>query len=208
MKAIHWSPAKNKSAILEKGIQIQDTWISATLATPFKNLNRWWLDFLLNDQEYLGFVFELNESDFPLVHDHWVIDTHKEYDDDYEIISKRRYTLKEILNSNPKSVFPSIKQLKKDYKETIICRIGDGTKEGLTLESYEERLSLGKKYIQKSKKKAIKDFIDNPDFMEFTFEDYQLLLFKNIAPERIVKVIKPNTNYQYNELMNEIKESL
>ena len=78
----------------------------------------------------------------------------------------------------------------------------------MTLESYEERLSLGKKYIQKSKKKAIKDFIDNPDFMEFTFEDYQLLLFKNIAPERIVKVIKPNTNYQYNELMNEIKESL
>ena len=112
MKAIHWSPAKNKSAILEKGIQIQDTWISATLATPFKNLNRWWLDFLLNDQEYLGFVFELNESDFPLVHDHWVIDTHKEYDDDYEIISKRRYTLKEILNSNPKSVFPSIKAAK------------------------------------------------------------------------------------------------
>ncbi len=125
MKVIHWSPKKNKSEILEKGIKVSNIWMSCSILTPFKNLNRWWLDFLLNDQEYLGFIFELDKSDFPLVHSHWCIDTHTEYDDDFEVISKRRFDLIEILKNNPNSVFANIEELKNDYRKTIIWRIGN-----------------------------------------------------------------------------------
>ena len=67
----------------------------------------------------------MDKSDFPLVHSHWCIDTHTEYDDDFEVISKRRFDLIEILKNNPNSVFANIEELKNDYRKTIIWRIGN-----------------------------------------------------------------------------------
>ncbi|KAB1155145.1 hypothetical protein F7018_11745 [Tenacibaculum aiptasiae] len=213
MKVIHWTPKENINQILEKGILITDTWISCSILTPFKNLNRWWLDFLLNDKEYVGVIFDLEEEDFPLVHSHWCIDTYKEYDDNYEIISQRRYNLKELQIDNPKSVFYNLKELKQDYEKTIIWRIGNTVdnsdyldKDGIFKSDDKKIIASGLKLIKTNPKKAEKDFFDNPDFMEFVFEDYQVLLFKNIDPNRIEKVIKSNTNYSYHNLMNEIKE--
>lgn len=212
MKVIHWTPKENKSQILEKGILITDTWISCSILTPFKNLNNWWLDFLLNDKEYIGIIFELERNDFPLVHSHWCIDSHTEYDNDFEIVSKKRYNLNEILSSNPKSVFNDLKGLKHDYEQTIVWRIGNTidessylNKDGIYRLDDKKIISSGLKLIKSNPKKAEKDFFDNPDFMEFVFEDYEILLFKNIEPNRIEKVIQVNTNYSYDELINEIK---
>jgi hypothetical protein len=212
MKVIHWTPKENKSQILEKGILITDTWISCSILTPFKNLNRWWLDFLLNDKEYVGIIFELEKNDFPLVYDHWIVDGYSETNDDFEVISKTRNSLKEILSSNPKSVFGNLKELKRDYEQTIVWRIGNTIddsdyldKDGIYKSNYKKIITSGLKLIKSNPKKAKKDFFDNPDFMEFVFEDYEILLFKNIEPNRIEKVIQSNTNYSYNDLMNEIK---
>jgi hypothetical protein len=207
MKVIHWSPVKNKSAILKEGILIKDTWTSGSVLTPFKNLNRWWLDLLLNDQEYLGFVFELEASDFPLVHDHWIIDTYTEEDDDFEVIYKRKYTLKEILKNNPHCVFSNEELLKDAYRRNIVWRIGCAIDDEFFEKDDEEILKAGINFIKNNKKKAFKNFFDDPDFMEFVFEDFQVLFFKDIAPDRIEKVIKANTNYQYHDLLDEIKSS-
>lgn len=208
MKVIHWSPVKNKNAILEKGILIQDTWISASILTPFKNLNRWWLDFSLNEGEYLGFVFELNKSDFPLVHAHWCIDSYQEQNEDLEVVFERRHTLKDILDNNSHCVFQNNEQLKKNYKEAIVWRIGGAINEDNIYRSDDDKIKeSGQKMIHNNKRKAFKDFFDNSDFMEFVFEDYQVLLFKDIAPARIEKVIKSNTNYKYHDLLDEIKAS-
>jgi hypothetical protein len=212
MKVIHWTPKEKKSEVLEKGILITDTWISCSILTPFKNLNRWWLDFLLHDKEYVGIIFELEKHDFPLVHDHWMVGEHSETNDDFEVISKKRHSLQEILSSNPKSVFGNLNSLKRDYEETIVWRIGNTVddsdyldKDGIYKSDNKKIIASGLKLIQSNPKKAERDFFGNPDFMEFVFEDYEVLLFKNIEPNRIEKVIQSNTNYQYNDLMNEIK---
>mgnify|MGYP000430459206 CR=1 FL=1 len=212
MKVIHWTPKENKSQILDKGILITDTWISCAILTPFKNLNRWWLDFLLNDKEYIGMIFELERNDFPLVHGHWCIDTKTEYNDDFEVISKKRYDLNEILYSNPQFVFNDFNELKQNYEQTIIWRIGNTIddssyldKDGIYKSDDRKIIASGLKLIKSNPKKAEKDFFDNPNFMEFVFEDYEILLFKDIRPCRIEKVIQMNTNYSYDDLINEIK---
>ena len=78
-------------------------------------------------------------------------------------------------------------------------------KDGIYKLDNKKIIASGLKLIKANPKKAEKEFFDNPDFMEFVFEDYEILLFKNIEPNRIEKVIKANTNYLYNDLMNEIK---
>lgn len=215
MKVIHWTPKENKSLILANGIKLNDTWISCSILSPFKNLNTWWLDFLLHDKEYIGCIFELNESDFPLVHSHWVTNSNTEVDDDLEVVSKKRFNLKEILESNPDTIFSNIDTLKNDYKENIIWRIGDTIddsnyldKDGVYRSDYKKVINSGLKLVKENLKKANKNFFDNSDFMEFVFEDYEILLFKEIKPERIEKVIKSNTNYKYLDLISEIKNSL
>ena len=212
MKLIHWSSKENKESILENGIKISDTWTSCTILTPFHNINRWWVDFLLNKKEQIGFVFELTESDFPLVHSHWCIDTYQKQDDELNIIEKRRYSLSEILRENPNSVFNNSTELKKDYERTIIWRIGNTIddsdyldKDGIYKSDDKKIIESGLKLIKSNPKKAEKDFFDNPDFMEFVFEDYEILLFKEIKPNRIIKVISENEEYKYSELINEIK---
>ncbi|WP_027880790.1 MULTISPECIES: hypothetical protein [Mesoflavibacter] len=203
MKLIHWSSKENKKSILENGIKISDTWTSCSILTPFHNLNRWWVDFLLNKKEQIGFIFELSESDFPIVHSHWCIDTYQKQDDDLNVIEERRYNLSEILRDNPHSVFKNLSELKEDYKRTIIWRIG-GTISELGKDSDELIYQNGIDLL-KSDSKKINEFLDNPDFMEFVFEDYEVLLFNEIKPDRIIKVISENEEYQYSELINEIK---
>lgn len=212
MKVIHWTPKENKNQVLEKGILITNTWISCSILTPFKNLNRWWLDFLLHDKEYVGIIFELEKNDFPLVHSHWCIDSHTEYDDDFEVISKKRYDLNEISANNPSSVFANVEALKHDYEQKIIWRIGNTVddsnyldKDGTYKWDDKKIIASGLKLIESNPKKAEKDFFNNPDFMEFVFEDHEILVFKNIEPNRIEQVIQANTNYLYHDLMNEIK---
>jgi hypothetical protein len=212
MKLIHWSPKENKESILENGIKISDTWTSCSILTPFHSLNRWWIDFLLNEKEQVGFVFELTEFDYPLVHSHWCIDTYEKQDDELNVIEKRRHSLSEILKDNPHRVFKNSNELKKDYEETIIWRIGDTIehpkyldKNGIYQSEDKKIIESGIKLIKSNPKKAKEDFFDNPKFIEFVFEDYEILLFKEITPERIIKVISENEEYKYSELIDEIK---
>lgn len=215
MKAIHWTPIENKDSILKNGINIKDTWLSCSVLTPFKNLNQWWLDFSLDEGEYLGCIFELKPIDFPLVYCHWAIDAHKEYNDNFEELSVRRFTLEEILDANPKNVYSNFQDLKKGYKETIIWRIGnviniEKAQEQGENEAFVEadEMLVGLNEIAYNKDQAIEKYFDNPDFMEFVFEDYELLLFKDIEPARIEDFVVPNSDYGYSRLMNEIKKCL
>lgn len=207
MKVIHWTPKENKEAILKEGILLQDTWISCAMLTPFHNLNCWWLDFYFKEQKCVGVVFELKESDFPLVYSHWVVSEEKEYDDDLNTISCTRNNLKKVFAIDPNAVLNSIEELKTEYKETIIWRIGD-TVQDVSETNHNKIISSGNQIIQENKSKAIQDFFDNPDFMEFVFEDYEMLIYNSIAPERIEKVIDSTTHYPYIDLMEEIKNSL
>ncbi|MEO1033267.1 MAG: hypothetical protein AAFX55_17820 [Bacteroidota bacterium] len=203
MKLIHWSSKEHKESILEKGIKISDTWTSCSILTPFHNLNRWWVDFLLNKKEQIGFVFELSESDFPIVHSHWCIDTYQKLDDDLNVIEEKRHNLSEILRDNPHAVFKNLSELKEDYKRTIIWRIG-GTISKLGKDSNELVYQNGIDLLNSDPKK-INEFLDNPEFMEFVFEDFEVLLFNEIKPDRIIKVVSENEEYLYSELINEIK---
>ena len=212
MKLIHWTPKEHKDQILEKGLLISDTWVSCAILTPFEKLNRWWLDFLLKDKNYVGIIFELQEHDFPLVHSHWSIDTHTEYDDDFEVISKRRYTLNELQSSNPNTVFDNIESLKQDYQQTILWRIGNTVDDsdyldnnGVYQSDDKKIIASGLDLIKSNPEKARLDFFDNPDFMEFVFEDYEILLFKPVSSKRIETIIQANEHYPYPELMDELK---
>lgn len=212
MKVIHWTPKENKESILQNGLQIQDTRIAYSILTPFDNLNRWWLDFSLLEtgKEYIGFIFELNTSDFPLVHHHWCASTYQELGDNLEITLNRRYRLDEILKDNPNGVYSTKDELKKGYKETILFRIGETTDEVEDVYEldYERVEELGYDIIKKDNEKAFQDFFDDPDFMEFTFEDYQVLLFNDISPERLETIIQPEDSYCYTTLLDEVKTSL
>ena len=218
MKVIHWTPLENKDSILKNGIQIQDTRIACSILTPFDNLNRWWLDFSLLEtgKEYIGVVFELAASDFPLIHDHWVISTYQEIDDNFETIFRRRFRLDEMERSNPSGLFESIEALKDAYKKSIVFRIGEAVKEHtLVLQEdgtygYDtvEIIETGYEEIKKDPQKAFQEFFDDPEFMEFVFEDYQVLLYNDISPERIEKVINAEDSYTYSEFMEEIKKSV
>ena len=203
MKLIHWSSIENKESILENGIKISDTWTSCSILTSFHNLNRWWVDFLLNKKEQIGFIFEISELDFPIVHSHWCIDTYQKQDDDLNVIEERRFNLSEISRDNPHCVFKNLSELKEDYKRTIIWRIGETISE-LGKDSDELIYQNGLNLLESDSKK-INEFLDNPDFMEFVFEDYEVLLFNEIKPDRIIKVISENEKYSYSELINEIK---
>jgi len=183
MKVIHWSPTKNKESILRNGILIQDTWVCCVPLTPFHKLNRWWLDFALNDTEYLGYIFELENSDFPLKYGHWVGDKEQEYDDNYDLEE----------DSEGHHTYKSLKELKDGYKETILWRIGETFDECHTQES-EVYVPNAPKYFQSSNTN-IDAFICDYNLMRFTFEDYQLLLFNNILPSRIIKVIGSDESY-------------
>lgn len=212
MKAIHWTPKENESQILEKGILITDTWMSCSILTPFENLNRWWLGVLPKDKEYIGIVFELEGNDFPLVHGHWRIGVQIKLDEDLEVLSKKRYNLSEILSANPDSVFENLEELKRAYEQTIVWRIGNTVddssqldEDGIHRADDKKIIASGLKLMQSNPQKAEKNFFDNPDFMEFVFEDYEILLFKNVKPNRIEEVIQADAKFLYHDLMNEIK---
>lgn len=208
MKVIHWSPAKNKENILKNGILIQDTWVCCVPLTPFHKLNRWWLDFALNDTEYLGYIFELEESDFPLKYGHWAGDKEQEYDENYDLISSKRKTIEEFAQEDPEGhyTFKSLKELKEGYKETILWRIGETFDEHHTQES-EVYVPNALKYLE-SPNTNIDEFIGDYNLMRFTFEDYQLLLFNNIPPSRIIKVVGSDEPYIYNDLLNELRNGI
>ncbi|BDD05284.1 hypothetical protein [Aureibacter tunicatorum] len=215
MKVIHWTPKDNKSSILERGILLKDTWISCSMLTPFKGLNRWWLDYMFEDQECIGIIFELQESDFPLVHGHWMIDTTTEYDEEFEPISKQRNSLKDILEQNPQFVFQNKKELIRDYTQNIIWRIGNTIdnssilgKDNIYWPDNKKIIASGRKLIKANSKKAKEKFIDNGDFMKFVFEDYEVLLFKNIEASRIERIVKPNSSFPYHDLQEKVKKSL
>jgi len=208
MNVIHWSPASNHEAILEKGLLIKDTRIACTILTPFHELNRWWLDFQMNDTKYLGYIFELVESDFPLKYGHWLGDTDQVYDEQGELRASRRKTIADFLQEEAThpNVYPSLQELKEGYKNALLWRIG----EHLDVENKEETtsyISNALRYFQ-SPKHSIDTFIEDWDFMRFTFEDYQLLLFQPISPNRLIKIVQPDEVHRYTALVDDIRAFL
>lgn len=208
MKVIHWSPIENKESILEKGLLVKDTWLCGNLLTPFHSLNRWWLDFIFKDQECLGYIFDLQDSDFPLVYNHWVSHKDQEYDEDYNLLSSIRKPIASLLaaSEHPQEngIYSSPAALQQGCRENILWRIGEqlDTQNNQAESTY---ISNAIEHIQ-HKPSALDSFIGNPDFMIYTFEDYELLLSNHILPERIIKVVTPDEVYKYYGLLEEMRK--
>lgn len=68
---------------------------------------------------------------------------------------------------------PDLKTLTSKFRETILWRMG----QELAFKDYDSQ--------------ALTDRLNSIEFMTFTFEDYQIVLSRSIAPDRILKVISP-----------------
>jgi hypothetical protein len=123
-------------------------------------------------KKYNGIVFRIKKEDFPAQFGHWIGSTNK---DDFE---------KEI---------KSIQQLGKEFRDTIVFRLGEELARKKSIEydpneSSEVFMRLGEQEIQQSPK-VITEKRNDLNFMTYALEDYQIVLSNSIAPNRIMKVL-------------------
>ncbi|MDR6238796.1 hypothetical protein [Aureibacter tunicatorum] len=204
MRIIHWTPKENKESILERGIRVQDTWISFNFLTPFHSLNRWWLDFSNEKQEEcIGVIIELDESDFPAYFYHWGGTHDQKFNDNGDLILNKKKSLDQFRQDG--TLFESLADLWTGYKETILWRIGERLANLET--SSADYIPLALKAL-KGDQTLFDKYVNDEEFMTFTFEDYELLLFTDIDSSRILSIVTEDEVIKYDELLKEIKSDL
>lgn len=186
MLAIHWSPVKNSKTILRNGITKSPNGLYCFPMTGHYMLDKWWATFFnracaMARMHYNGFIFRLIEDDMPAYYGHWIGATNR---DAFE---------KEIM---------SLDELKKSYRETILWRMGAQVATSRQYDEpaliWQERDELYFSFADElliHNSKAEKDFKNSVDFMNYTFEDYQLVLSNSIPANRIIKVVSDKNEF-------------
>jgi len=181
MLAVHWTPVNKTKNILKNGITKSKKGLYCFPLTGHKSLDKWWIHFfnqcgIREKKKYNGIIFRIKQNDLPAYFGQW-----------YGATNRHNFK-KEIEN---------LKQLGKEFKETILYRIGEeiAFKKNIGDEVlYNEKkreelyLNLARQEIKKSPI-LISDKLNDVDFMTYTFEDYQIVLSHSIHPSRILKII-------------------
>jgi hypothetical protein len=178
MLAVHWAPVSKTKSILKNGITKSGNGLYCFPLTGHKALDRWWVTFF-NDivsrkrKKYNGIVFRIKKEDLPAYFGHWVGATTR---DDYE---------KEI---------KTLKALGAQFRETILYRLGEhlAWEAGIGHLHHEDDTALFRNLAEKElnkSQKVLKEQMSDPSFMNYTLEDYQIVLSHSISPDRIIKVL-------------------
>ncbi|MBS1752803.1 MAG: hypothetical protein IT212_10810 [Bacteroidia bacterium] len=180
MLAVHWTPVSKTKNILNNGITKSKKGLYCFPLTGHKSLDRWWLYFfnqcgVRQRKKYNGIVFRIKQQDLPAYFGHWIGATNRD-------------TFKKEITT--------VKQLGKEFKETIIWRLGEMIAQqanlGTDIYDYEKRnelyFKLAEQEINKSPR-ALADKLNDLDFMTFALKDYQVVLTHSIPADRIVKLI-------------------
>ncbi|MCD9021993.1 hypothetical protein K7P76_09190 [Cohnella sp. NL03-T5] len=131
--------------------------------------------FRRDGKRYNGFIFKVEEQDLPAYYGHFMGATTKD---------KFEKPIKSLL------------ELGQELQNTIIWRIGErisgGTSERITNET--DYLKLGRDEIIK-RPDIYKETLNDTAFMEYILEDFQIVLTKSIAANRIIRIIPSNEEF-------------
>ncbi|MDI9862344.1 hypothetical protein [Flectobacillus roseus] len=180
MLAVHWTPVDKTKNILKNGITKSKKGLYCFPLTGHKSLDKWWIYFfnqcgVRQRKKYNGVVFRIKQSDLPAYFGHWIGTTNR---DNFK---------KEITN---------LKELGKEFKETLIWRLGEELAEkeniGKDIFDYEKRTELYLQLVEKELEKnpsVLNEKLNDLDFMTYSLEDYQIVLSNSISANRIIKLI-------------------
>ncbi|MEQ4482339.1 hypothetical protein [Cohnella silvisoli] len=179
MLVVHWSPVNNSKSILKNGIRKNQNGLYCYPVTGHLSLDRWWMKalkrFRRDGKRYNGFIFKVEEQDLPAYYGHFMGATTKD---------KFEKPIKSLL------------ELGQELQNTIIWRIGErisgGTSERITNET--DYLKLGRDEIIK-RPDIYKETLNDTAFMEYILEDFQIVLTKSIAANRIIRIIPSNEEF-------------
>lgn len=178
MLAVHWAPVSKTKSILKNGITKSGNGLYCFPLTGHKALDRWWVTFFNYNtarerKKYNGIVFRIKKEDLPAYFNYWMGATTR---DKYEKPIK------------------SIKELESILREMVIWRIGadlawKSDRESINHPDVIDRFSeLAENAIKKSGK-VLTEYMSDPSFMNYTLEDFQIVLSHSISPDRIIKVL-------------------
>lgn len=176
MLAVHWTPVNNTKSILKNGIRKSKTGLYCFPLTGIQQLDKWWVNFFNQGRvrarkKYNGIVFRITQDDLPASFGHWVGD----------------------LDLN----ITDLKTLESEYRETVLWRIGEQIAADRSLEDWKDSdkfMPFAEAAI-KNNPGLLHEHMRSFDFMRFTFEDYQIILSKAIAADRIIKVIPQGNEF-------------
>lgn len=183
MLAVHWTPVANTKKIFKNGITRSKTGLYCFPLTGHKDLDKWWVNYFnqygaRSRKKYNGIVFRVLEEDLPAYFGHWIGAT-----------TRDKFT----------KPITSLSQLGKDFRETIIWRMGEQIAQQREIpfdyktadQLYEQ---LGNEAIQHNPKSFF-DYYNDESFMSFALEDYQIVLSNSIPAKRIIKVLPQGNEF-------------
>lgn len=180
MLAVHWTPVSKTKNILKNGIKKSKKGLYCFPLTGHKSLDRWWIYFfnqcgVRQRKKYNGIVFRIKQNDLPAYFGHWIGATNKD---------------------NLKKEITNLKELGKEFKETIIWRLGEELASneniGNDISDHEKRTELYLQLVENELEKnpsVLTDKLNDLDFMTYSLEDYQIVLSNSISADRIIKLI-------------------
>lgn len=183
MLVVHWSPVSNTKRILREGIHKSKNGLYCFPITGQALIDRWWANFFTRysknkGQKYNGFVFRIQKSDLPAYSGTWINATTKDVFD------------KEITD---------IKTLEKEYRNIILWRMAEEiVHKECDTHIFENIKIVYEALLQNNKQSYIKHFnecMKSCDFMEYTFEDYQIVLSSSVPASRIIKIIPQHRDF-------------
>lgn len=186
MLAVHWTPVNKTKTILRNGITKSKRGVFCFPLTGHKSVDRWWIYFFNQcgvraKKNYNGIVFRIAQEDLPAYFGHWAGATNR---DEFD---------KEIKD---------LKQLGQEFRQVILWRLGEkiarkgGLDKGIMDGQQTEKLflSLAEQALQRNPK-AFMDEYNSLDFMQYTFEDYQIVLSHSIPAKRIIKILPQGNEF-------------
>ncbi|WP_243735362.1 hypothetical protein [Paenibacillus turpanensis] len=179
MLVVHWSPVNNSKNIIKNGIKKGQNGVYCFPLTGHLSLDRWWMKalkrFRRDGKRYNGFIFRVEEQDLPAYFGHFMGATTKD---------------------NFMKSIKTLAQLGIEIQNTIIWRIGERSILRTTewLRNDIDYIKLGREELQK-RPELYKETLTDANFMEYILEDYQIVLTKSIAANRIIRIIPPTEEF-------------
>lgn len=177
MLVVHWSPVTNTKRILREGIRKSKNGLYCFPLTGQAILDRFWASFfaqysLNKGRKYNGFVFKIKQSDLPAYSGTWV-----------------HATTKDVFNKE----ITDIKKLESEYRDIILWRMAEEMAHSeIGINTFDKIDSYYQKLLHADKQTYLKLFnknIKDNDFMQYAFDDYQMVLSSSIPASRIIKII-------------------
>ncbi|MNW44389.1 hypothetical protein D3C74_216230 [compost metagenome] len=176
---VHWSPVNYSKNILKNGIRKSRNGVYCFPLTGHIALDRWWMKalkrFRRDGKKYNGFVFRVEESDFPAYFGHFI---------------------GHMTSDRSEKPIKTLIELGMEIQNTIIWRIGErAVWNNIEVHNHDQDfLKLGKEVIKKNPD-VYKETLTDAAFMEYILEDCQLVLTNSINASRIIRVISPTKEF-------------